>query len=92
VLSHSASPEKYLKAVLQESGNPIPRILSLAELLALIAKSDASFLLMQPDLNVMEGYAVQFRYPGLSADKAEAKAALLAVERVRSFVRIKLSL
>jgi hypothetical protein len=28
----------------------------------------------------------------LSADKADAKAALLAVERVRSFVQIKLSL
>lgn len=42
--------EKYLKAVLQEGGNPIPRLHSLAELLALIAKSDASFLLLQPDM------------------------------------------
>jgi HEPN domain-containing protein len=33
---------------------------------------------------VFEGYAVQFRYPGISAEKSEAKAALLACERVRS--------
>ena len=84
--------EKYLKAVLQELGYQIPHSHSLADLLALILKYDTSFMLMQSDLNVMEGYAVQFRYPGLSADKVEAKAALLAAERVRSFVRIKLAL
>ncbi|MEW5871722.1 MAG: HEPN domain-containing protein [Chloroflexota bacterium] len=84
--------EKYLKAVLQEHGDPIPRIHSLAELLALISKIDSSFLLLQADLNVMEGYAVQFRYPGLSANKAEAKAARRASERVRAFVRNKLGL
>ena len=60
--------EKYLKAVLQENGRSIPRIHSLAELLAMILKDDPSFLLIQNDLSVMENYAVQFRYPGLSAD------------------------
>jgi HEPN domain-containing protein len=84
--------EKYLKAVLQESGMPIPRIHSLADLLALLAKSDAGFLLIQADGSVLEGYAVQFRYPGLSANKAEAKAALSAAERICSFVRAKLGL
>lgn len=64
--------EKYLKAYLQERGDPIPHIHSLVELLALISKNDASFLLIQADLNVMEGYAVQFRYPGLSANRVEA--------------------
>ena len=84
--------EKYLKAVLQESGNQIPHIHSLADLLAIISKTDTSFMQMQPYINVMEGYAVQFRYPWLSADKTEAKTALSAAERVRSFVRIKLDL
>lgn len=82
--------EKCLKAMIQESGVVIPHIHSLAELLALVAKQDGSFLLLQSDLNVMEGYAVQFRYPGLSADKEEAKAALSAVERVWEFTRYKL--
>jgi hypothetical protein len=40
----------------------------------------------------MEGYAVQYRYPGLSADKSEAKAALSAAKRVRTFAKIKLGL
>lgn len=84
--------EKYLKAVLQESGMPIPRIHSLAELLASISWSDASFLSIHADAIILEGYSVQFRYPGLSADKAEAKAALSAAERICSFVRIKLGL
>ncbi|OGO31670.1 MAG: hypothetical protein A2136_00150 [Chloroflexi bacterium RBG_16_54_11] len=84
--------EKYLKAFLQERGNPIPRVHSLIELLAIISNHDASFMLIQADLNLMEGYGVQFRYPGFSADKAEAKAALLAAERVCSFVRVKLNL
>lgn len=84
--------EKYLKAILQEHGCTIPRLHSLAELLALILKIESSFLLIQFDLNVMEGYAVQFRYPGLTAEKTEAKAALKASERVRNFVRIRLGL
>jgi HEPN domain-containing protein len=84
--------EKYLKAILKENGTPIPRILSLAELLALLAKNDSSFMILQTDLNVMEGYAVQFRYPGLSADKVEAKSALFSAENVRSFARNRLGL
>ncbi|MBN2550405.1 MAG: HEPN domain-containing protein [Anaerolineales bacterium] len=84
--------EKYLKAILQESGKLIPRLHSLADLLALITKIDGSFLLLQADLNVMEGYAVLFRYPGLVADKVEAKAALQASKRVRAFTRVKLGL
>ena len=82
--------EKYLKAALQENGNPIPRLHSLADLLAVVSKFDSSFLFYQADMNVMEGYAVQFRYPGSSADKVEAKAALMAAERVRAFIRMKL--
>ncbi len=84
--------EKYLKAILQENGMPIPRIHSIIELLALLSKSDAGFLLIQGDANVLEGYAVQFRYPGLTAEKAEAKAALSAAERICSLVRAKLNL
>jgi HEPN domain-containing protein len=60
--------EKYMKAVLQENGMPIPRIHSLADLLVLITKIDPGYLAIQADANVLEGYAVQFRYPGLSAN------------------------
>jgi HEPN domain-containing protein len=92
MFSSQQSAEKYLKAVLQENGKLIPRIHSLAELLALILKEDPTFILIQTDLNVLESYAVQFRYPGLTAEKVEAKTALSAAEQVRLFVRNKLGL
>jgi HEPN domain-containing protein len=81
--------EKYLKAVLQENRLAIPRTHSLIDLLALISKLDSSFLLIQTDLNILEGYAVQFRYPGHSATKLEAKEAFKATEVVRKFIKNK---
>jgi HEPN domain-containing protein len=82
--------EKFLKAILQESGFPIPRTHSLADLLSLILKNDPSFFVMQPELNEMEGYAVQYRYPGQTADLLDARSALSAAKTVRIFVKAKL--
>jgi HEPN domain-containing protein len=82
--------EKYLKAALQESGIPIPRVHSLAELLALLSRFDPDYLGLRLDSNVMEGYATQFRYPGLSASLEEAREALSAAKRVCGFVKSKI--
>jgi HEPN domain-containing protein len=90
MLSFSTSGGKYLKAVLQENGSAIPRIHSLAELLALITKIDESFIQIQESAIALEGYAVHFRYPGLSADKSDAKAALSASKQICAFAREKL--
>ena len=84
--------EKYLKAVLQEYANLIPKTHSLADLMAVCMKIDPAYQMVQSDLNIMEGYAVQFRYPGQSADKLEAKTALKAARVGRAFLRIKLGL
>jgi HEPN domain-containing protein len=84
--------EKYLKAVLQKHANPIPKTHSLADLMAVCMKIDPSYQLIQSDLNIMEGYAIQFRYPGQSADILEARAALKAARIVRGFLRLKLGL
>lgn len=84
--------EKYLKAVLQEQASPIPKTHSLADLMALCMKIDPFYQKVQSDLNILEGYAVQFRYPGQSADKLEAKTALKAAKIVRGFFRLKLGL
>jgi HEPN domain-containing protein len=70
--------EKYLKAVLHENRRSIPKTHSLVEL--------------QPDLNILEGYAVQYRYPGQAAEKLDARAAFSAARRVRGFIRTKLRL
>ena len=46
--------------------------------------------MIQGEAMILEGYAVQFRYPGLSAEKAEAEAALSAAVRIGSYLRKKL--
>lgn len=86
------SVEKYLKAVLQEQGVNIPKTHQLIDLLALCAKVDSEYLMLQPDLMGLEGYAIMFRYPGQSADRAEAKAAFKAAEMISTFVKAKLGL
>lgn len=63
---------------------------SLAELIALIGKQDPDIFVIQGEAMILEGYAVQFRYPGLSAEKAEAEAALSAAVRIGSYFRKKL--
>jgi HEPN domain-containing protein len=84
--------EKYLKAALQENKRPIPKTHSLVELLALIIEFEPVYLMLQPDLNVLEGFAVQYRYPGQAAEILDARSALSAARRVRGFIRTKLGL
>ena len=84
--------EKYLKAVLQEQGVNIPKTHQLMDLLAMCVKIDSTYLMLHADLMGLEGYAVMFRYPGQSADRTEAKAALKSAEVVQVFVKAKLGL
>jgi HEPN domain-containing protein len=84
--------EKYLKAFLQENGQPIPKTHVLLDLLALCIKIDPTFQIIRADLNILEGYAVQFRYPGQSADKTEAKSAYKTARVARDFIRNRLGL
>ncbi len=84
--------EKYLKAVLQENEKHIPKIHFLLETLALILKFDGSYEFLKVDLEVLEDYAVRFRYPGDLAEKEQAQAAYAAAETVRAFARQKLGL
>ena len=82
--------EKYLKAFLQEHGVAFPRTHSLIELLELCLLLDASFERQRGWLVLLDRYAVRYRYPGESADKAEARLAVKTVAAVRAFVREKL--
>ena len=84
--------EKYLKGVLQENGKRIPKIHFLLELLALILKFDGSYEFLKADLEVLEDYAVRFRYPGDLAEKDQAQAAYAAAAIVRKFVKQKLGM
>ena len=84
--------EKYLKACLQENSLPIPYTHSLIDLLALCLKIDPAFIFIRPDLVSLDGYAVRYRYPGQSADRSEAKAALKSAQIIRGFIRNKIGL
>jgi HEPN domain-containing protein len=84
--------EKYLKAVLQEKGERIPKIHFLLELLAMVLKFDGSYEFLKADLQVLEDYSVRFRYPGHFAEKDEAQAAYAAAGTARKFIRQKLGL
>ena len=84
--------EKYLKAVLQENQQIIPRTHALLDLLAMCIKISPTFQLIQENLNILDGYAVLFRYPGKFADKIEAKDAYKNASIIRDFVRQQLDL
>lgn len=80
--------EKYMKAVLQEHGVPFPKTHSLIVLLEMcIGEVDGSFEAQRDLLIRLDRYAVQFRYPGESAEKLEASLAYRTAAQFRSFVR-----
>ncbi len=82
--------EKYLKAYLQEHGRDIPKLHKLLELLKLCKEVDTSLEILLTDLKELERFSVDVRYPGVSADKDEAKIAFKAVQVVREFLRQQL--
>jgi HEPN domain-containing protein len=84
--------EKYIKAFLHEHDQRIPKTHHFADLLPLLLKIDSTFELLRADLDMLEDYGVDFRYPGASATKEDAKLAYRAVGAVRLFARQKLDL
>jgi hypothetical protein len=82
-----------LKAFLVEHNVAFPKTHDLAkELLPRCLNIDESFSVLEPRLEFLDPYAVQFRYPGDIVTPAEARDALKAAKSVRSFVRQKLAL
>ncbi len=47
---------------------------------------------MRPRLNILTAFGVDFRYPGVSADKPTAKEAVQFCTEIRSVVRSSLGL
>ena len=84
--------EKYLKAVLQENEQHIPKIHNLIELMLLCEEIDSSFEMLRADLVTMERFSVHTRYPGETAEREDARSAFAAAETVRKFIRQKLAL
>jgi len=76
-----------MKAILQERAIAFPKTHLLIELLKLVTGISPFLSNLQPWLIILEDYAVRFRYPGISATKAQSAAAVAAVKIVRRELR-----
>ena len=79
--------EKYLKARLQEANIGIEKTHNLPRLLDQLLSIEPTWDTLRPYLLALTVYAINFRYPGDSADKEEAREAVLLCRRVRLRVR-----
>lgn len=79
--------EKYLKARLVEAGINIAKTHNIRTLLQSVLTVEPNWATLQPHLDALTVYAVDFRYPGKSASKIDAKDALQDCRKVRAAVR-----
>ena len=84
--------EKYLKALLQELGIGVPRTHLLDDLATLLAPHHAEMRSLRRGAKFLTRFAVGTRYPGASANRRQAEAALRQAERVRKTARRLLGL
>jgi len=84
--------EKYLKALLQESGYVVPKTHDLVNVLNLLLPGDATLAPLRRKSRSLTQYAVHYRYPGDFASKRQMEAALRHVDQIRLECRSKLHL
>ena len=78
--------EKYLKALLQEVEIPFGKTHNLSLLLDLLINVQPRLELLRPTLAILTAYAVEYRYPGESADKMLARQAMRMAEEIKKVV------
>lgn len=69
------SAEKYLKALLEELGLPVPRTHDLVALLAKLRTQHPTLRAFRRGVDFLTRFAVETRYPGDHASKRQAQAA-----------------
>jgi HEPN domain-containing protein len=84
--------EKYLKACLQEENIAFNRIHDLSRLLDLLLPVEPRWETLRPTLEVLTAYAVEFRYPGISANQELAAQSFEDCVKVRQVIRQYFSL
>jgi HEPN domain-containing protein len=84
--------EKNLKAVLVAQGIVFPRTHDLGMLVTLFPLGAASLPVPLPELQLLAGFAVQARYPGVLTTRQDARRAILIAGRVRRACRRLLGL
>ncbi len=84
--------EKYLKGHLEELGLAVPKTHDLDRLSMILLPHHPSLRRLRRGLIFLTDFAVDTRYPGNSARKRQAEAALRWAERVRQEARSLLGL
>lgn len=84
--------EKYMKALLEESGLGVPRTHDLDRLLSLLHSTFPSLIKMKRGLLFLTRHAVDTRYPGENATRRQAVTALRWANRVREECRTLLGI
>lgn len=84
--------EKYLKALLQESGVPFPRTHDLLQLVDLLIPLDGTLCRLRRGTATLTRYAVDYRYPGLRTTPRQARAAYAKAAVFRTEIRKRLKL
>jgi HEPN domain-containing protein len=81
------SAEKFLKAILEERGQGVPRTHNLVSLLPLLTPQYPSLRSLRRGLDFLTRFAVDTRYPGRRVRKRQAVSALRWAKKVRTLVR-----
>lgn len=81
--------EKYLKAFLVKNSIEPPEIHDLQRLNRLCADIDKNFNRINEQLDILNAYAVNFRYPGEKATIEESRESVLIMKKTREFIRGK---
>lgn len=84
--------EKYLKARLVEAGKPFSKTHDLAYLASLLNEIEPFLLTFIHSLRELTDFAVEFRYPGESAEKEDARDAVKTCKEIRKLMRQRLGL
>jgi HEPN domain-containing protein len=84
--------EKYLKACLQQENIAFNKTHDLSTLLELLLPIKPNWATLRPTLDALTTYAVEFRYPGVSANQAIATQAFQDCVAVRQIIREYFSL
>lgn len=84
--------EKYLKACLQEENIAFTKTHDLGVLLDLFLSVQPEWASLRPTLDALTTYAIEFRYPGVSANRMIATQAFQDCDTVRHIIRRHFSL
>ncbi len=84
--------EKYLKARLQEANIPFGKTHDLSVLLDMLLPVEPLWDTMRNPFRVLSAYAIEYRYPGQSADRETARQAVNICKSWRKMIRMGLGL